>query len=298
MPASSPTRPDEAPYLGVGVGLRTVHYPEIFRRVREGTPLGVDWLEALSENYMVEGGRPKRVLDELSEQVPLVLHGVSLNIGSSDPLDMHYLAELRRLAETTGALWVSDHLCWTGVDGRSLHDLMPLPFTAEALRHVVERVKRVQGALDRRIALENVSSYLSYSADAMPEWEFLAQIAERADCGILLDVNNIFVSAHNHGFEAEDYLAGIPPARVFQMHLAGHSEAPPLLIDTHDHPVRAEVWTLFESAVRRMGPVSTLIEWDDLIPSYEELLEEADRARAILDRVCATHLEPPIARAV
>jgi uncharacterized protein len=298
LPASIPTRPNEAPYLGVGVGLRTVHYPEIFRRVREGDPLGVDWLEALSENYMVEGGRPKRVLDELCGQVPLVLHGVSLNIGSSDPLDARYLAELRQLADATGALWVSDHLCWTGVDGRSLHDLMPLPFTTDALRHVVERVKRVQGALGRRIALENVSSYLSYSADAMPEWEFLAGIAEGADCGILLDVNNIFVSSHNHGFDGEDYLAGIPPERVFQMHLAGHSEAPPLLIDTHDHPVRPEVWTLFESAVRRMGPVSTLIEWDDLIPSYEELLEEAERARAILDRVCAAPVEPRIARAV
>ncbi len=282
----------------MGVGLRTVHYPEIFRRLRAGDPLGVDWLEALSENYMVEGGRPKRVLDELSAQVPLVLHGVSLNIGSADSLDVRYLAQLRELAETTGAHWVSDHLCWTGVDGRSLHDLMPLPFTDDALRHVAERVKRVQDALGRRIALENVSSYLSYSADAMPEWDFLAGIAERADCGILLDVNNIFVSAHNHGFDAEDYLAGIPPQRVFQMHLAGHSEAPPLLIDTHDHPVRPEVWTLFESAVRRMGPVSTLIEWDDLIPSYEELLAEADRARAIIDRVCATPVEPRIARAV
>jgi uncharacterized protein (UPF0276 family) len=239
------------------------------------------------------------VLDELGEHVPLVLHGVSLNIGSIDPLDAHYLAELRRLAASTDARWVSDHLCWTGVDGKSLHDLMPLPFSVEALNHVVERVKRVQGTLGRRIAIENVSSYLTYSDDAMPEWEFLAQIAERADCGILLDVNNIFVSSHNHGFDGEDYLAGIPPERVFQMHLAGHSEAPPLLIDTHDHPVRAEVWTLFESAVRRLGPVSTLIEWDDLIPSYEELLEEAERARAIIERVCALpHVEPRIARAV
>ena len=219
------------------------------------------------------------------------MHGVSMSIGSTDPLNESYLQRLKELAQSSGALWMSDHLCWTGVAGTNLHDLMPLPFTEEALAHVVERVKRVQGFLGRRIALENVSSYLSYRDDTIPEWDFLAEIAERADCGILLDVNNIFVSAHNHGFDAEDYLAGIPPERVFQMHLAGHSEAPPLLIDTHDHPVRPEVWTLFESAVRRFGPVSTLIEWDDLIPSYEELLEEADRARVILERAWPTTRE-------
>ena len=279
------TRPPEAPFLGVGVGLRPVHYPEIFAREAEGKPLGVDWFEALSENYMVAGGRPRRVLREIRALAPVVLHGVSLNIGSTDALDLDYLTTLRQLADETSAIWVSDHLCWTGVAGRNIHDLLQLPYSEQALAHVVQRVQRVQEHLGRRIALENVSSYLSYHADAMPEWEFLASVAERADCGILLDVNNIFVSAHNHGFDADAYLAGIPPERVFQFHLAGHSEEPPLLIDTHDHPVRSEVWALFERAVRRFGPVSTLIEWDDHIPPYARLLEEAERAREILTRV-------------
>lgn len=280
----SPARPDDAPFLGVGVGLRPSHYPAIFERL-EGGALGVDWLEAISENYLVPGGRPLAVLERIADALPLVLHGVSLNVGSSDPLDRRYLDGLATLAGRYRPQWMSDHLCWTGIEGHNLHDLIPLPYTEESISHVAERVRRVQDHLQRRIALENVSSYLSFTADAMPEWEFVARVAEAADCGILLDVNNVFVSAHNHGFDAERYLAAMPPERVFQIHLAGHSEAPPLLIDTHDHPVCDEVWALYESALRHCGPVSTLIEWDDHIPPFERLLDEAQRARAVLERV-------------
>lgn len=277
-------RATDAPFLGVGVGLRPKHYPEVLAAA-DPTRLGVDFFEAISENYMVPGGRPPRVLEDVRASFPVVLHGVSLNVGSVDPLDAGYLDELAALAKRFEPAWLSDHLCWTGVGGHNLHDLLPLPYTEDALAHVAERVARVQDRLGRRIALENVSSYFAYQQDAMPEWEFLARIAERADCGILLDVNNVFVSAHNHGFDPERYLAAIPPERVFQIHLAGHCEEGPLLIDTHDHPVRDEVWTLFESAVRRLGPVTTLIEWDDHIPEFAVLAAEAARAREILARV-------------
>ncbi len=274
----------DAPFLGIGVGLRPVHYPEIFRRLSGPDELGIDWFEALSENYMVAGGRPRRVLSDLRAEVPLVLHGVSLNIGSSDPLDLHYVEALAELVEHTGARWLSDHLCWTGVEGRNLHDLIPLPYTERASDHVAERVRQVQDLLGRRIALENVSSYLSYCDDEMSEWKFLAEVAEKADCGILLDVNNVYVSAHNHGFDPREYIAAIPGERVFQIHLAGHSEDPPLLIDTHDHPVRDEVWDLYAWTLEQIGPVSTLIEWDDHIPSFERLCAEAARARTVFDR--------------
>jgi hypothetical protein len=274
----------DAPFLGVGVGLRPKHHASI-REAPDPARLGIDFFEALSENYLVPGGRPPRVLEEVRTAFPVVLHGVSLNVGSADLLDLSYLAELAALARRFEVAWVSDHLCWTGVGGRNLHDLLPLPYTEEALAHAAERVMRVQDLLGRRIALENVSSYLTYHADEMSEWEFLAAVAERADCGILLDVNNVFVSAHNHGFDPERYLAAIPRERVFQIHLAGHSRASGLLIDTHDHPVCSEVWGLFESALRRLGPVSTLIEWDDQIPELETLAAEAARAREILARV-------------
>ena len=247
--------------------------------------LHVDWLEALSENYMGAGGRPRRVLDDVRAHRPVVLHGVSMNLGSADPLDAAYLDDLDALARRVEPAWISDHLCWTGVDGHNLHDLLPLPYTEEAVRHVGGRIRSVQERLGRRIAIENVSSYASYRADAISEWEFLTAVAEDGDCGILLDVNNVFVSAHNQGFDAEAYLDAIPAERVFQIHLAGHSEQGPLLIDTHDHPVRAEVWKLFERVVARLGRVSTLIEWDDRLPSWDELEAEAGRAREILDRV-------------
>jgi uncharacterized protein (UPF0276 family) len=277
-------RASDAPFLGVGVGLRPKHYAQILETPNPGR-LGIDFFEAISENYMVPGGRPLRILGDVRASFPLVLHGVSLNVGSADPLDARYLAELAALVRRSEPVWVSDHLCWTGVGGRNLHDLLPLPYTEPVLGLVAERVMRVQDRLGRRIALENVSSYFAYQTDAMPEWEFLVRIAERADCGILLDVNNVFVSAHNHGFDPDRYLAAIPPERVFQIHLAGHSEQGSLLIDTHDHPVRSDVWRLFETTVRRVGLVSTLIEWDDRIPELETLAAEALRAWEILLRV-------------
>ena len=304
-----PVRPADAPNLGVGVGLRTSHYAEVLERGRYAglgassesctdgrgrsgptdfvAPVGVDWFELLSENYMVPGGRPLRIVREMQEMFPLALHGVSLNIGSSDPLRSAYLDALDQLTRLATPRLITDHLCWTGVSETNLHDLMPLPYTDEVIKHVAARVRRVQDRLGRRIALENVSSYLSFNDDAMPEWDFLTAIAEEADCGILLDINNVYVSAHNHGFDAMKYIDSIPAERVFQIHLAGHSTSGSLLIDTHDHPVTDAVWTLFERAIKRLGPVSTLIEWDDEIPTYDRLLEEADKARAIIERVTA-----------
>jgi hypothetical protein len=265
------------------VGLRPKHYPDVLSL--PGPVAGVDWFEASSENYMVPGGRPPRVLAEVRSRFPVALHGVSLNIGSSDPLDQGYLDRLDALARRTQPAWLSDHLCWTGVAGCSLHDLLPLPRTEASASHVVERVQRVQERLRRRIALENISSYLAFQADEMSEWDFLVEVAERADCGILLDVNNVFVSAHNHGFDPLDYVEALPPGRIFEIHLAGASESGPLLIDTHDHPVSSEVWRLYEHAIRRFGRVSTLVEWDDRIPSFATLAAEAARARAIIEGV-------------
>jgi uncharacterized protein (UPF0276 family) len=279
------------PFLGVGVGLRPVHYPDVLERAARGA-LGVDWLEATSENYMVPGGRVLRVLGEVRSRVPVVLHGVSMNLGSVDPLDRTYLSELRALVDRFEPSWVSDHLCWTGVGGRNLHDLLPLPYTDEVVRHLAERIRQVQDRLGRRIAVENVSSYVEYAASTMPEWEFLGAVAEEADCGILLDVNNVFVSAHNLGFDAATYLDAIDPTRVFQIHLAGHSVDGALLIDTHDHPVREDVWALYARALRRLGPVSTLIEWDGAIPGFERLQAEAARARTLLDAVQDPHDRP------
>jgi uncharacterized protein len=270
--------------LGVGIGLRPTHYAELLRDPR-AVAAKIDWFEAISENYMVPGGRPPRVLEAVRSHFPIALHGVSLNIGSVDPLDEPYLDRLAELVSRFEPAWLSDHLCWTGVDGHQLHDLLPLPQTEAAVRHVSERVARVQDRLGRRIALENVSSYAVFRADQMPEWEFLAAIAERADCGILLDLNNVFVSAHNHGLDAEKYVDALPSARIFELHLAGPSQAGELLVDTHDSPVRDEVWALYERALRRHGPVSTLIEWDDRIPPLAELVAEAQRARAIRERV-------------
>lgn len=282
-PYERPARPSEAPYLGVGVGLRTVHYAEVLERGGRDD-LGVDWFELLSENFMVPGGRPLRIVREMEAIAPLALHGVSLNIGSTDPLRPEYLDALDHLARLAKPALISDHLCWTGVSRTNLHDLLPLPYTEEVINHVADRVRRVQDRLGRRIALENVSSYLSFNHDAMNEWDFLGAIAEEADCGILLDINNVFVSAHNHGFDAWKYIDSISAERVFQIHLAGHSTSGKLLIDTHDHPVTDAVWNLYEHAIERLGPVSTLIEWDDKIPSYARLVEEAGKAREIIER--------------
>ncbi|MGE0424035.1 MAG: DUF692 domain-containing protein [Reyranellaceae bacterium] len=266
-----------------GLGLRHQHYQEIV-----DSPGRVEWFEALSENYMVAGGKPLVWLDRIRRDYPMALHGVSLSIGASDPLDLDYLAQLKALAARVEPRVVSDHLCFTGHAGINLHDLLPLPYTEEALAHVAARVGRVQDILGRRILLENVSSYVRYAESQLSEWEFLAALAERADCDILLDVNNIYVSAFNHEFDPRAYLAAIPPARVGQIHLAGHSDMGTHIIDTHDHPVIDDVWALYAEALRRFGPVPTMIERDDDIPPYADLVAELDRARRIAETTLVT----------
>jgi uncharacterized protein (UPF0276 family) len=265
------------PDLGYGLGLRPVHYQALLEEHRGS----VSWLEALTENYLVPGGPPLRNLDRMREQYPLVLHGVSLSIGSTDPLDESYLADVKALADRVQPAWISDHLCWTGVDGINVHDLLPLPLTEETVRHVVARVQHVQERLGRRFVLENVSSYVSFARADMTEWEFLSEIAHLADCLLLLDVNNVYVSSVNHGFDPLTYLRGVPVERVQQFHLAGHRRQGELLVDTHDQPVPESVWTLYAAAVERFGPRSTMIERDDNIPELPELLQELDRARSI-----------------
>jgi uncharacterized protein (UPF0276 family) len=264
------------PYLGHGVGLRTQHYRDFL----DGKP-AADWLEVISENFMVPGGNPRRVLRAVRERWPVVLHGVSLSLGSVDALDEKYLDALAELAREVEPAWISDHLCFSSFGGHTGHDLWPLPFTEEALAHVASRVARVQERLGRQILVENVSSYLAYAHSTMSEWEFLAALAERADCGLLLDVNNVYVSAVNHRFDARAFLAGIPPERVGQIHLAGHSDHGTHLLDTHDHPVCDEVWALYRFAVERCGRVSTLVEWDDHVPPLERVLDESRRAAAL-----------------
>jgi uncharacterized protein (UPF0276 family) len=276
--AMTASRSDSLPYLGYGLGLRVDHYEALLVK-----PAQVQWLEVVSENYMVDGGLPLVWLDRFRERYPLVMHGVSMSIGSSDPLDEDYLARLAALAQRVEPAWVSDHLCWTGVQGINLHDLMPLPYTEEALSHVVSRVQRVQDRLKRRILLENVSSYVSFAQSQLTEWEFLAEVAERADCLILLDINNVHVSATNHGFSALDYLRGMPVSRVQQFHLAGYEQGEQLIIDTHDAAVSNAVWDLYVQAVRRFGRVSTMIERDDHFPPLPALIAELEHARALAE---------------
>jgi uncharacterized protein (UPF0276 family) len=265
----------EFPALGFGVGLRRQHYGYVL----DNHPK-VDWFEVISENFMVRGGRPLQVLEKLREHYPIVFHGVSMSIGSTDPLNREYLSELHDLAKRFEPAWISDHLCWTGIGGRNLHDLLPLPYTEEAVRWVSARIRQVQETLERSILIENVSSYMAFVHSTMSEWEFLTAVAEKSDCGILLDINNVFVSAFNHGFDARTYIQSVPIDRVVQYHLAGHSDCGTHLLDTHDHPINAEVWALYELAARRFGDVSTLIEWDDLIPEFPVLEDAAEEARA------------------
>lgn len=275
---------DDFPYIGHGVGLRPPHYG----RLLEGSARA-DWYEVISENFMIRGGRPLRVLELAREHAPIVLHGVSLNLGGVDPIRSSYLDELASLIKRFEPAWVSDHLCWGSVGGHYAHDLLPLPYTEEALKLTASRVRQVQDRLGRRMLIENVSSYLTYRHSAMSEWEFLEGVAREADCGILLDVNNIYVSAQNHGFSAAEYVSRISPHRVGQIHLAGHSDAGTHLVDTHDHPVPEPVWDLLAMALRRCGRVSTLVEWDAEIPEYEELSAQAERARSIEGKVIGTH---------
>ncbi len=271
-----------SPSLGFGLGLRVDHYEAILaERPR------VDWFEVLTENYLVPGGKPLSYLMRFRERYPLVMHGVSLSIGSTAPLDLEYLRQVKALAQRLEPEWLSDHLCWTGMAGRNMHDLLPLPYTEEALAHVVARIRQVQDVLGRRILMENVSSYVGFSGSQLTEWEFLRAVAERADCLILLDVNNIYVSSVNHEFDPLTYLAAMPAARVQQIHLAGHENHGDYLIDTHDHPVPDPVWDLYAAALRHCGPVATMIERDDNIPPLAELVAELEQARTLSAQVLA-----------
>jgi uncharacterized protein len=261
---------------GFGLGLRTPHYEAVLNE-----PYAIDWLEVITENYLGAGGKPLHYLERIRERFPLVMHGVSLSIGSTDPVDLAYLTSVRTLADRIEPHWISDHLCWTGIEGRNLHDLLPLPYTEEALSAVVARVGQVQDALRRQILLENVSSYLTFHASEMSEWEFLREVAQRADCAILLDINNIYVSSVNHGFDALTYLQAIPKPKVRQFHLAGHSNLGGHLIDTHDHPIIEPVWNLYRAALAHFGAMPTMIERDDNIPELSELVAELQIAREL-----------------
>lgn len=273
-----------SPPAGVGLGLRSVHYSHIL----ENRPK-LSFFEIISENYMGTaagtGGRPSRILDQIRADYPIVMHGVSMSIGSTDRVAPDYLKKLKALADKIEPLWISDHFCWTGVNGENLHDLLPLPYTEETVKHVTEQVKRVQDFLGRRILLENLSSYVEFKHSEMTEWECLAEICRRADCLMLLDVNNIHVSAVNHKFNGLDYLNGIPVDRVRQIHLAGYSDMGTHLIDTHDHEVSDPVWKLYQAAIERFGAVPSMIEWDDNIPTFEKLHAEAKKAEKIQNKV-------------
>lgn len=267
------------PDLGVGVGLRIPHYDAVLTETPDAAP---SWFEIISENFFVEGGRPRANLDRALAKYRLVTHGVSLGIGSPEPLDFAYLKKLKRLARYTNTPWVSDHLCWTGASGAHLHDLLPLPYTEESLRYVAERARIVQDFLEVRFALENASSYLTYTSSVLTEWDYLAGIAEEADIGLLFDVNNVYVSSQNHGFDPNEYVDRVPAHRVVQYHLAGHTRFPDYIIDTHTGCVCDEVWALYRRSIARTGPVSTLVEWDDEIPPFDVVWAEAEKARAIL----------------
>jgi len=263
------------PDLGIGVGLRTVHFGYIL-----GQQPKVDWFEVLSENFMDTEGRPVFILDQVAERYPIALHGVSLGIGNTDPLNLEHLRKLKTLATRTRAHWVSDHLCWTGILGRNTHDLLPMPYTEESLRHTAARVRQVSDFLERPLVLENPSSYVEFAASSMPEWEFLARLAEDADCGLLLDVNNVYVSSFNHGFDPDVYIDAIPAERVVQYHVAGHTHKGTHIIDTHSDHAIERVWQLYRRAWKRTGPTATLYEWDENIPEFEVLHAEARKALA------------------
>ncbi len=264
----------DLPNLGIGIGLRIPHYEEIFR----DRP-AIDWFEIISENFMVEGGKPLENLERILDAYTIVQHGVSLAIGSPDPLDFDYLKRLKALAKKTKTPWISDHLCWGRLPGAHFHDLLPLPYTKEVVNYVAERAKIVQDFLELPFALENLSSYVAYQADEMPEWDFYAAIVEKADIYMMLDVNNIYVSSRNHGFDPKEYYTNVPLERVLQIHLAGHSDQGTYVLDTHDHPVRNEVWDIYAAVYPLTGGVSTLLEWDENFLSFEKTWEEALKAK-------------------
>ena len=275
VPGPGSSDPGRRPWLGFGLGLRTQH----FEALLQGPPAEVDWLEINSENFMVAGGKPRRYLEAFRERWPIVMHGVSLDIGGTDPLDEDYLRALARLAREVEPAWISDHLCWTGVGAINSHDLLPLPYDEDTLAHVAARVRQVQDRLGRPLVLENLSSYVRFADSTMSEWEFLAALVRTSGCRLLLDINNIVVSAKNHGFDAGRFLAGIPAEAVWQIHLAGHGDYGDYAIDTHDHAVPEAVWSLYEDAITRFGPTSSMIERDDHIPPLPELLDELGRVR-------------------
>jgi uncharacterized protein (UPF0276 family) len=277
------------PDLGVGVGLRTVHFGHILSKEPD-----VDFFEAITENFLDTGGRPRHILDRVAERYPVVLHGVSMSIGGADPLDLSYLRKVKALAARVKARWISDHLCFTGVSGRNTHDLLPLPYTEETLRHVVARVRRVSDVLERPLVLENPSSYLEFRSSTMSEAAFFARLLKDADCGMLLDVNNVYVSSVNHGFDAVTYLDSIPHDRVVQYHLAGHTDKGTHLLDTHSARMKKDVWALYAHAIARTGPRATLYEWDEDIPAFTTVHHEAKKAlkyRPLLER--ANPIEEP-----
>jgi len=262
---------------GVGIGLRVPHY----RHILEKKPV-VDWFEIISENYMIDGGRPLTVLDSILDQYRVVQHGVSMYFGSADPLSREHLRRLKALVRRTNTPWLSDHLCWGSVDGTYTHDLLPMPYTFEAARITAEKIRLAQDFLEIPVAVENVSSYAEFHVSQMTEWEFLNEVVEQANCGILLDVNNIYVSSQNHNFNPRDYIEAVPADRVAQIHIAGHSKFEKYILDTHDHPVLDPVWSLYARAIERCGPTATLLEWDDSIPSFDEVHAEALKANHFL----------------
>lgn len=262
------------PNLGFGLGLRHVHFDHVLKHEPE-----VDWFEVISENFMESRGRPRYVLDQVAERYPVVMHGVSLSIGSTDPLDFEYLRKLKRLADEIGAAWVSDHVCWTGVLGRNTHDLLPMPLNDASLAHLVDRIRIVQDFMERPLVLENPSTYVSFTVDTMPEWEFLTRMAVETGCGLLLDVNNVYVSSFNHGYDPVEYIRSVPHDRVVQFHLAGHTHCGTHIIDTHDGHVIDSVWELYRLAYRLTGGVSTLLEWDAKVPEFSVLHAEVLKAR-------------------
>lgn len=265
--------------LGLGVGLRSTHFAHILQEWP-----AVDWFEIISENFIDSQGRPRHVLNQIAERYRLVMHGVSLSIGSTDPLDFEYLGKIKRLANEVNARWISDHLCWTGVAGRNTHDLLPIPFNEESLRHVVERIRVVQDFLERPLVLENPSSYVTFAASTLSEWEFLSRVADEADCGLLLDVNNVYVSSRNHDFDPAEYLRSIPHQRVVQFHLAGHTDFGTHCIDTHDGRVVDPVWALYRLAHTLTNGVATLLEWDARIPPFPQVHAEVLKARQFMQQ--------------
>ncbi|MBI2785700.1 MAG: DUF692 domain-containing protein [Legionella longbeachae] len=268
------------PFLGFGLGLRPDYYEEILAK----KPV-LDWFEIITENYLVPGGKPLYYLDKIRAHYPIVMHGVSLSLGSSDPLDWDYLQQLKALAVRVEPVWISDHLCWTGVNGINAHDLLPIPYTRQAISHIVSRIHQIQDFLGRQILIENVSSYLTYKQSEMSEWEFILEIVKQADCYILLDVNNVYVSSINHQFNPLSYIQAMPAERVAQIHLAGHSNHGDYIIDTHDAPVIQPVWDLYAATLKCLGPVSTMIERDDNMPPLAELLAEIEQAKCIAESI-------------